>query len=154
MAIKINIGVPSQKKTKQIELSEEQSKALYDKRVGETIKGELVDLPGYQFEITGGSDNAGFPMRKDIDLAGRKKILVVRGTGNKDTRAGRRLRKTMAGAIIYAGTAQVNLKAVKEGKESLWEEPKAEEPAAEAPAEDQSADAPAEEKPAEEPAKE
>ena len=42
MAIKINIGVPSLKKTKQIELSDEQSKALFDKRLGETIKGELV----------------------------------------------------------------------------------------------------------------
>jgi small subunit ribosomal protein S6e len=134
MAIKINIGVPSLKKTKQIELSDDQSKSLYDKRVGETIKGELVDLPGYQFEITGGSDNAGFPMRRDVRMSGRKKILITKSKGNRDTRAGRRSRKTVAGAIIYTGTAQVNLKTVKEGKQSLFEEPKAEEPA-EAPAE-------------------
>lgn len=129
MAIKINIGVPSLKKTKQIELSDEQSKALFEKRIGETIKGELVDLPGYEFEITGGSDNAGFPMRQDVVVPGRRKILVTKGTGNQDTRAGRRLRKTVAGAVIYRETAQVNLKAVKEGKQSLFEEPKAEEPA-------------------------
>jgi len=131
MAIKVNIGVPSQKKTKQIELSDEQSKSLFEKRIGDTIKGELIDLPGYQFEITGGSDKAGFPMRQDINATGRKRVLVVKSKGNRDTHAGRRLRKTMAGAIIYAGTAQVNMKAVKEGSQSLFEEPKAEEPAAE-----------------------
>lgn len=129
MAIKVNIGVPSQKKTKQIELSEEQSKALYQKRVGESFKGELIDLPGYEFEITGGSDNAGFPMRRDVNATGRKKVLVTRSTGNRKNRKGMRVRKTVSGSIIYNETAQVNLKATKEGKQSLFEEPKTEAPA-------------------------
>jgi len=124
MGIKLNIGVPSQKKTKQIEI--EDAKGLYDKKIGDTFKGEVVDLPGYEFEIMGGSDNAGFPMRQDVNIAGRRKVLITHGTGNKKTRKGMRLRKTVAGTIVYAGTAQLNVKAVKEGKQSLFEEPKAE----------------------------
>lgn len=121
MAIKANIGIPSLKRTKQIELSEEQSKALYDKRLGDKIKGEMIDLPGYEFEITGGSDNAGFPMRRDVNMAGRRKVLLTRSLGNRDTRKGRRYRKTVAGAIVYAGTAQLNLKVLKEGRQPLIE---------------------------------
>ena len=127
MALKLNIGVPSQKKTKQIEV--EDAKALYDKKIGDSFKGEVVDLPGYEFEIMGGSDNAGFPMRQDVKIAGRRKVLITHGTGNKKTRKGMRLRKTVAGTIVYAGTAQLNVKAVKEGKQSLFEEPKTEDEA-------------------------
>ena len=132
MVVKINIGVPSQKKTKQVELTEEQSKALHGLKLGETFKGEKVDMPGFEFSITGGSDNAGFPMRKDVGIAGRRKVLITKSTGNKNTRHGMRLRKTVAGNTVYAGTAQLNVKAVKEGS-NLFEEPKAEEeaPAAE-----------------------
>lgn len=130
MAIKVNIGVPSVKKTKQIELSDDQSKSLFEKRIGDKIKGELIDMPGYELEITGGSDKAGFPMRPDVKMTGRKKVLITRSLGNRETRKGMRLRKTVAGTIIYVGTAQVNMKVLKEGKQSLFEEPKAEEPAA------------------------
>ena len=128
MVIKLNIGVLSQKKTKQVELSEDASKALHGLKMGETFKGEKVDMPGFEFEITGGSDNAGFPMRKDVAMAGRRKVLITRSIGNRNTRHGIRLRKTVAGNTVYAGTAQLNVKAVKEGS-NLFEEPKAEEPA-------------------------
>ena len=54
MAIKIVIG---QKNGKcfQKELSREESEALYGKVLGETIKGELFNLQGTEFTITGGS---------------------------------------------------------------------------------------------------
>lgn len=130
MAIKLNIGVPSQKKTKQVELTDEQSKALFDKKLGDTFKGEVVDMPGFEFEITGGSDNAGFPMRRDVNATGRRKILTMRNVGNKDTTRGMRLRKTVAGKIVYNGTAQLNVKATKEGK-NLFEEAASEEKSAE-----------------------
>jgi len=119
MQIKANIGIPKLKRTKQFELSEEQSRALHNKKVGETIKGELIDLPGYEFLITGGSDAAGFPMRKDVALTGRKRILTMRGIGNRRSRPGMRLRRTVAGAIIGPSTAQVNFKVTKEGKRPL-----------------------------------
>lgn len=122
--MKICIGDPSGK-TKHIEVAE--TKALHGKKINDTIKGELIDMPGYEFLITGGSDDSGFPMRKDVDLDGKKKILIVKGVGLKPQRRGQRKRKTVAGNTVGALTAQLNLKVTKAGKTPLFEEPKADE---------------------------
>lgn len=128
---KLIIGEPTTGKCKQIVLSAEQSKALEGKKVGETFKGESIDMTGYEFKITGGSDYCGFPMRRDLPGVFRKKLLIVSGVGVKTGRAGQRQRKTMAGNTIYNKTAQVNVVVVKAGKTPLFEEVKAEEPTAE-----------------------
>ena len=57
----------------------EDNSALIGTRVGETIKGELVGLSGYEFKITGGSNDAGFPMRIEINVAGKKKNIREKG---------------------------------------------------------------------------
>lgn len=116
---KLVIGDPKSKKTVQKVLSAEASKALMGKRVGESIKGELVDMAGYEFEITGGSDFCGFPMRKDVPGILRKRILAVKGIGLSKARNGQRQRKTVAGNTVYEKTAQVNVKVLKEGKAPL-----------------------------------
>ncbi len=126
MAIKLNIGDPKSKKTLQVELDDQNSARLHGKKIGETFKGELVDKPGYEFQITGGSDKAGFPMRFDVDGEGRKKILITTGIGNRKRRKGMRLRRTVAGNTVGAQTVQVNVKVVKHGKTPLFEEPKEE----------------------------
>ena len=61
-----------QGKCTQKELSEEESRSLLGKKIGESLAGDTIGFAGYEFLITGGSDNCGFPMRKDIDGAGRK----------------------------------------------------------------------------------
>jgi len=125
--MKLCLGTESGK-TKHIEVQE--NKALFGKKIGDTIKGEVIDMPGYEFLLTGGSDSSGFPMRKDVESSGKKKLLIVSGTGlKKNTRKGRRVRKTVAGNTVGAATAQINLKVTKTGQTPLFEEPKAEEPA-------------------------
>lgn len=91
-------------------------------KIGDKINGELLDLPGYEFEITGGSDFAGFPMKKGITSA-RKRILVSgKTTGIKrKLKKGEKRRITVAGEIIHEKTAQVNLKVIKEGSKKLDE---------------------------------
>ncbi len=121
MGLKLNIGDPKSKKTFQLELSEEASRALRGKRISETFKGELIDKPGYEFLITGGSDNAGFPLRRDVEGEHRKRILITRGVGNRRTRKGIRLRRTVAGNTICESTVQVNVKVTKHGKKPLVE---------------------------------
>ena len=116
---KLVIGDPKSKKTIQKVLSADASKSLVGKKLGETFKGELVDLTGYEFEITGGSDYCGFPMRKDLNGILRKKILAVQGVGITGGRKGQRQRKMVAGNTIYDKTAQVNVKILKEGKAPL-----------------------------------
>ncbi|MBD3361826.1 30S ribosomal protein S6e [Candidatus Woesearchaeota archaeon] len=112
----------------QKEVGEPDSKSLIGKKVGDTIKGESFGLTGYEFLITGGSDYAGFPMRKDIPGQGRKRILAITGVGMKKARKGQRQRKTVCGNTIHSNISQINLKITQEGKNPLTE-PKKEEKA-------------------------
>ncbi len=127
MGLKLNIGDPKSKRTIQAELDDQASAALKGKRLGDTFKGEAIDKPGYEFRITGGSDNAGFPMRNDVEGEGRKKILITHGVGNRERRKGMRLRRTLAGNTIGQNTVQVNVKVTKQGKQPLFEEKAAKE---------------------------
>ena len=108
----------------QKEIAEEDSKNLIGKKIGETMKGEIIGLTGYEFEITGGTDYAGFPMRKDIAGSGRKRILAVSGVGLKKKAKGIRIRKTVCGNTIHGKISQINLKVLKEGSEKLGAAPK------------------------------
>ncbi len=99
----------------------EDNSQLQGKKLGETIKGELVGLSGYEFKITGGSDDAGFPMRPEINLAGKKRIYARKGIGIKAKYKGNFIRKTVAGNSVYQNTSQLNLAVVKPGKKSLEE---------------------------------
>lgn len=123
MAIKLNIGDPKSKRTYTVELDEQASHKLYGKKLGQSFKGELIDKPGYEFLITGGSDNSGFPMRNDLDGERRQKVLLTHGVGNRAMRKGMRLRKTVSGSTASAITAQLNLKVTKNGAKPLVEAP-------------------------------
>ncbi len=124
--LKVNIGDKQSKKTAQKELKEGEVKPLIGKKIGDKVKGDSIGFEGYEFEVTGGSDHTGFPMRKDVQGASRKKILIVKGIGIRKNRDGRKVRRTVAGNTIHEGTAQVNLKVTKAGKKSLFEETKEE----------------------------
>jgi small subunit ribosomal protein S6e len=130
MEFKLNIGCPKTKKCVKKELKETDCKPLIGKKIGEVLKGEAIDFPGYEFKITGGSDSSGFPMRHDVDAAQRKRILISSGVGiKKKKRKGIRLRRTVAGNTIHEKTAQINMKILKYGPEPLEkvaEEPKKE----------------------------
>ena len=124
---KVNIGDKKTKKTYNKTLSEEQLNQFVGKKIGDTIKGDVLELAGYEFEIVGGSDSTGLPMRKDIQGPNRKKVLITGGVGmRKQDRKGVRLRKLLAGNTIHEGTSQINLKVTKQGKEPI-EAPKEEE---------------------------
>lgn len=114
-------------KCHQMEIKDDEASMLLGKKVGDTIKGDDIGLEGYELLITGGSDDSGFPMRKDVQGSMKKKILAVEGIGLKKKRDGQRQRKTVAGNTIFEGTAQINFKILKEGKKKLGEEPAAEE---------------------------
>ena len=137
---KLNIGDAKSKKTLKKDVKDAEAEVFQGKKIGDTIKGDLFGLNGYELTITGGSDSAGFPMRRDVMGGSRKKILIVKGTGLRKNEAGRKVRRTVAGNTITAKTVQINLKVTKAGKTPLFEEPKPE-----APAEDKAEETPAEE---------
>jgi len=121
---KINIGDPKTGKTVQKVVSGEHAQALLKKRIGEKISGDAIGFSGYEFELTGGSDYCGFPMRRDVRGTARKRLLIVKGVGIRQNVRGRKIRKTVAGNTVYSKTAQINLKVLKQGEKPLVEEKK------------------------------
>lgn len=90
-------------------------------KIGDIIKGGLIGFANYEFEITGGSDSSGFPMRKDVHGPVKKKILVSkRGIGYKPMREGEKRRKTVRGNEITSDMTLINLKVVKYGDAELF----------------------------------
>ncbi len=118
MPFKLNIG----QKGKSWKL-ETEAEYLVGKSIGATIEGKEIkqELEDYTFEITGGSDYAGFPLSKNIEGIGLKKLLLTRGWGMHEKTKGLRRRKTTRGKTIASTTTQINLKVIKEGKKPLEE---------------------------------
>ena len=90
-------------------------------KIGDTIKGGLVGFQNYEFQITGGSDSSGFPMRKDVHGPVKKRILVSkRGIGYKPKRKGQKKRKTVRGNEITYDMTLINLLVIKYGEVELF----------------------------------
>lgn len=121
---KVVISDPSNGLTVQKEVKEPASKAFLGLKIGDSIKGEVMDLQGYEFMVSGGSDFCGFPMRKDVVGVGRKKILAYEGTGVRRQEKGMLQRKTVCGNTIHAKIIQVNLKATKIGAADIFADAK------------------------------
>jgi|SRR3989344_3551371 len=117
-------------KSYQKEVKDKEANAFLAKKIGDKIQGDACGFPGYEFEITGGSDKAGFPMRKDVPGAVRKKILAIEGVGVKKHGHGQKQRKTVFGNTVSEQIVQINLKILKEGKEKLAKEENPEQNAA------------------------
>jgi len=101
--------------------------SLIGKKIGDEIDGIFVGLPGYKLAITGGSDNAGFPMRKDIAGPKRVKVLLSESTGFHPKKKGLRKKVSVRGNTISPEIVQINLKVTVKGPhpiEALWEEAK------------------------------
>jgi len=127
MAFKINVSHNG--KTYKVETEDEKlvGKSIRDKIDGAEISEELA---GYEIEITGTSDKAGFAGLPEIDGPNLKKVLLEYGRGmhmkpkgeSKKPNVkpkGLRLRKTVRGKEISLFTVQINSKVIKEGKKKF-----------------------------------
>ncbi|MBT3836135.1 hypothetical protein HOD05_04105 [Candidatus Woesearchaeota archaeon] len=138
--LKLVIGT-KEGKTVQKEIKSPEADVFHGKHLGETVSGDSFGLAGYEFELTGGSDKCGFPMRKGIQEH-RKKVMIGAGVGfsgkkrflnkkkNPRKQKGLLKRRTVCGERITSIIRQVNLKVTKAGSSPLVEV------AAEAPAEE------------------
>jgi ribosomal protein S6E (S10) len=132
MVFKINISEKTGK-TYHLEAEAEEliGKELHDKISGKDISN---DLSGYEFEIAGASDSAGFTTLENVEGTGLKKVLLSYGKGmhKRPRREGKkkvsnfkpkglRMRKTVRGKTISPAIVQINLKILKEGNKKLFE---------------------------------
>ena len=92
-----------------------QDDSMQGKKINDKVDGKLLGLHGYELQITGGTDNAGFPMRQDVEGTARRKILIGKSTGLRKAPKGIRYRKSVIGNTIHSRTVQVNAKIVKYG---------------------------------------
>ncbi|MBM3303826.1 MAG: 30S ribosomal protein S6e [Candidatus Aenigmarchaeota archaeon] len=120
--VKITVSNPAKKTAVQREFEEPQAIFL-GKKLGDKVPADSIGLAGIELEITGGSDKEGFPMRKDIEGQGRKRVVLSGPPGFHPDRAGKRKRKSVRGNTISADIVQINTKIVKQGAkaaEELW----------------------------------
>ncbi len=105
-------------KTYKKEVSPENISSLTGRKIGDEVDGVFFELPGYRLKITGGSTNDGFPMKHDLHISGKKRILRTYNLG-KRAKIGYRKRVTFRGGIIGPDIAQLNLKIVQYGPNPL-----------------------------------
>ena len=86
---------------------------LIGKRIGDLLDGSILGLSESKFQITGGSDKSGFPMRSDVHGGVKISIILSSGVGFKASGGGNRLRKKVRGNIITDEIVQINLKSLK-----------------------------------------
>jgi len=115
-------------KSYQKALKSPEADVLSKLKIGDKVSGEGMGFPGYEFEITGGSDKCGFPMRKGVQFA-RKKVFISNGVGfngknrNKEKQNGLGIRRTVCGEKVTSIIHQVNMKVLKEGSQPLVSDP-------------------------------
>lgn len=119
--IRLVIGDSETGKTTQLELSEQRSRALHGRVIGEVIEGDSLGLSGYRFKIRGGSDTTGTPMRSDVHGAVRKRLLLRGGVGYRARTRGERRRRRVRGNEITDEIIQVNVLMITKGSKPLLE---------------------------------
>ena len=122
---------------------ETETESLVGKTIGEKVDGKEIsdELAGYEIQITGTSDSAGFAGLPNVEGPNLKKVLLGYGRGmhkkpkgeKKVNRRppGLKLRKTVRGNEISSDTVQINTKVITEGEkkfDSFFEAKKEESP--------------------------
>jgi len=98
-----------------------QANSLIGKSIGDEVDGGFVNLPFYKLVITGGSDRAGFAMRKDIAGSRRMGVLVAKSIGFRKVEKGVRKKRTFCGRTISPEIVQINMKVTARGTKGIEE---------------------------------
>jgi small subunit ribosomal protein S6e len=117
----VAVADPEDGMTYQVDVSDQDANRFIGRELGEEVEGNAVGLDGYTLELTGGSDNAGRPMRDDVRGPNLKSILLEGGTGYNPSKDGERKRVTVRGREISDDTRQINARISERGSQSVDE---------------------------------
>jgi small subunit ribosomal protein S6e len=117
----VAVSDPDDGMTYQVDVSDQDANRFIGRELGEEVDGSAVGLDGYTLELTGGSDNAGRPMRDDVRGANLKSIMLEGGTGYNPERDGERKRVTVRGREISDDTRQINARIAEHGGQPVDE---------------------------------
>jgi small subunit ribosomal protein S6e len=90
------------------ELKDKEAQPLLGSRIGDLVDSSILGISNGKFQVTGGSDKSGTPMRKDVHGGVKKYILLSKGTGMRNNREGIRKRKLIRGNIVTEEIYQLN----------------------------------------------
>lgn len=114
------VGDPETGDSYQFDVEDQDANRFTGRELGDEIDGSAVGLDGYTIELTGGSDNAGRPMRRDVPGSSLRDVLLVgETTGYQPTRDGERKRVSVRGREISDSIAQINAKVAERGSQSI-----------------------------------
>ncbi len=111
----VAVSDPETGTTYQVDVSEQDANRFVSRELGEEVDGSAVGLDGFTLELTGGSDNAGRPMRADVAGPALKEVLLEGGTGYEPSRDGERKRVTVRGREVSVDTRQINVRIAQRG---------------------------------------
>jgi small subunit ribosomal protein S6e len=114
------VGDPESGLAHQLEVDGQDANRFVGKQIGDEVDGGAVGLDGYTLEITGGSDDAGRPMRSDVVGPNLKAVLMKEdGVGYNQSRGGERKRVTVRGSEVSDAVVQINATVAEAGDESV-----------------------------------
>jgi small subunit ribosomal protein S6e len=118
---KLVIGDSKTKRSFKAELKSPDADQLLGKKIGEVFRGELIGLTGFEFQITGGTDKAGFAMYNNLDGIGRRRLLMKKAPSYHVPKKfkGKLEKKTIRANTIANDIVQVNCKITKWGEIDL-----------------------------------
>ncbi|PSQ45671.1 30S ribosomal protein S6e [Halobacteriales archaeon SW_7_68_16] len=119
--IEVTIADPETGHTYQRSVDGQSANRFLGRSIGDDVDGGAVGLDGYTLAITGGSDDAGRPMRGDVAGPTLKEVLLEGGVGYDPSRDGERKRVTVRGAEVSDATAQLNVRIAEHGDGSVDE---------------------------------
>jgi small subunit ribosomal protein S6e len=109
---KVVVSDPESGRTTQVEVDGQDANRFLGRELGEEVDGAAVGLDGAALELTGGSDDAGRPLRADVSGPDLTEVLLEGGVGFQPTRDGERKRVTVRGRELSDAVAQINAKVV------------------------------------------
>jgi len=117
----VAVADPDSGDTYQVDVADQDANRFIGRSIGETVEGSAVGLDGFTLELTGGSDDAGRPMREDVPGTALEELLLEGGTGYHPERDGERKRVTVRGAEVGDATRQINARITERGSGDVAE---------------------------------
>jgi small subunit ribosomal protein S6e len=105
---KIVVSDPKTGKSEVMEAKDSTAQLFVGRKVGEVVDLSVVGQ-NYKVKITGGSDKAGFPMRRDVLGSGKRYVLMTEGTGFRHSVEGEKRRKLVRGGTVTEEIYQLNV---------------------------------------------
>ena len=114
------VGDPDSGDSYQFDVDGQAANRFIGRELGDEVDGTPVGLEGYRLELTGGSDEAGRPMREDVAGSSLTEIMLAeRSTGYHPERDGENRRVTVRGREVTEDVVQINARIAEHGDQSI-----------------------------------